>query len=141
MKQYTVIRILGRGACRKFILAQKRGGIDNGSFYAKRILDKDFLIKHKRSIDIMNERGALEKVPGSPYLMGLKHAFQTQTQLNFITDCCHGGDLLDFKREKTKLSENAAKFCRAEIILAVQHLDEIWILHQDIKPTILLGFR
>lgn len=136
-----MIRILGRGACRKFLLARKRAGIDNGSFYAKRILDKDFLIKHKGSIDIMNGRGALEKVPGSPYLMGLKHAFRTQTKLNFITDCCHGGDLLDFKREKMKLSENAAKFCRAEIILAVQHLDEIWTLQQDIKPTIFLGFR
>jgi hypothetical protein len=32
----------------------------------------------------MNERAVLEKVAGSPFLVGLKYAFQTQTNLHFV---------------------------------------------------------
>jgi hypothetical protein len=68
----------------KVCLAQKRGGGDDGTFYAVKTFDKDLIMKHHISKYVMGERAVFEKDTGLPFLVGLKYAFQTKLKLHFI---------------------------------------------------------
>jgi serine/threonine protein kinase len=68
----------------KVCLVRKRGGIDSGSSYAMKIMEKDVFIENKITKFAMDERAVFEKVTDSPFLVGLKYAFQTQSKLFFV---------------------------------------------------------
>jgi hypothetical protein len=65
-------------------MVKKRGGVDDGSFYAMKIVRKDFVIKHNSYEYVMQERDVLKKAIGAPFLMGLKYAFETKGGLCFV---------------------------------------------------------
>jgi hypothetical protein len=65
-------------------VVQKRGGVDSNVLYVMKIVEKDIIIKEDVSTCVMRERAVLEEVTGSPFLVGLKYAFQTQSELHFI---------------------------------------------------------
>eukprot|EP00246_Nothoceros_aenigmaticus_P014858 TRINITY_DN5883_c0_g6_i1.p2 TRINITY_DN5883_c0_g6~~TRINITY_DN5883_c0_g6_i1.p2 ORF type:complete len:101 (+),score=16.58 TRINITY_DN5883_c0_g6_i1:40-303(+) len=71
-----------------------------------------------------------------PFLPTLYASFQTKTHVCLVTDFCPGGDLfllLDKQPTKT-LSEDAATFYAAEVVVALEYLHCMGVIYRDLKP-------
>jgi serine/threonine protein kinase len=69
----------------KVYLVRKRGGVDDGTLYAMKVMQKDRFIRGKKLRElVMTERRVCEKVGGSPFLAKLQYAFQTDSKLHLI---------------------------------------------------------
>ena len=72
----------------------------------------------------------------SPFLVNLKHAFQTETALCLVLDLMTGGDLCYHlnKSPTGRFGAEQARFHAAEILHGVQHLHEHGFVYRDLKP-------
>ena len=76
------------------------------------------------------ERKILQQSLSSPFLVGLKFSFQTDTDLYLVTDFKSGGELFWHLQRETKFSEERARFYIAELILALEHLHKYDIVYR-----------
>lgn len=71
----------------------------------------------------------------NPFIVKLRHAFQTRKKLFLVIDFCPGGDLETLlTQEQGPLPEARARFYIAEIILAMKDLHARNIIYRDLKP-------
>lgn len=129
---FTPFRILGRGGFGE-VWAKKR--TDTGSMYAVKVLLKGSL-KRKRAEELSwNEFHAL-KAMRSPFVVGLKYAFQTPAALHLVIDLVSGGDLCYHlnKSPSGRFSQEVACFYAVEIMLGLRHLHERKYVYRDLKP-------
>ena len=91
----------------------------------------------KQSEAVFRERDALLQLD-NPLILNLHYSFQTDNRLYFVLDLVEGGDLFGQLEKKKHLSENAARFYGAEIVLALKHIHEKGILYRDLKPENIL---
>ena len=68
------------------------------------------------------------------FQVNLVSAFQTEQKVFFVTEYYPGGDLFSLLDQAHKMSENAATFYLAEILLAIEYLHSIDIIYRDLKP-------
>mgnify|MGYP002622703822 CR=1 FL=1 len=101
-----------------------------------KILNKNFLIKHKFLKHAISECNILKK-SSSPFIITLHYAFQTPENLYMILDYCPGSDL-DLHIQFRVFEEEEAKFYIAELILAIEYLHINNILYRDLKPENIL---
>jgi len=66
--------------------------------------------------------------------MKLISAFQTDQKVFLITEYYPGGDMFSLLEQTHKMSERAALFYLAEILLAIEYLHTINIVYRDLKP-------
>ena len=97
-------------------------------------------VKAKRSQQLcLNERKALAAV-NSPFVVNLKYAFVTKTDLFLILDLMTGGDLSFHLKEKKKFSKAECQYYAARIMLGCQALHDKEYVYRDLKPeNILMG--
>jgi len=86
----------------------------------------------------IGERKILQRSLESPFLVGLKFSFQTDTDLYLITDFKSGGELFWHLQKETRFSEERARFYIAELVLALEHLHRYNIVYRDLKPENIL---
>jgi len=102
-----------------------------------KLMDKR-VIKQKRAAKlIVLERQILSQFD-SPFVAGVRYAFQTPTKLHIVTDLYAGGDLEALVMRRGPLTEASAKFLTAQLVIAVRALHERGIMHRDIKPANIL---
>jgi serine/threonine protein kinase len=130
--QFDFFRILGIGAFGTVFLVQKRGGADDGRFYAMKVLKKAHIIQDDAIYYTMTERSVLEAVGQHPFLTTLHYAFQTDSKLYLALDYVCGGDLLNHVYGR-KLTEDDVRFYIGETILALEYLHKLGIIHRDVK--------
>jgi serine/threonine protein kinase len=130
--QFDFLRILGIGGFGTVFLVQKRGGADDGRFYAMKVLKKASIIEEDVSQYIMTERRVLEVVRQHPFLTNLHYAFQTDSKLYLALDYICGGDLLTHSYGR-KLAYDEVRFYIGETILALEYLHKMGIIHRDVK--------
>ncbi|PNF15781.1 hypothetical protein B7P43_G10419 [Cryptotermes secundus] len=135
--QFDFLQILGIGGFANVFLVQKRGGTDDGRFYAMKVIKKASVIEEDVSQYIMTERNVLEVVGKHPFFTSLHYAFQTDTKLYLVLDYICGGDLLNHSYGR-KLSEDVVRFYISETILALEYLHRLGIIHRDVKPENIL---
>lgn len=84
----------------------------------------------------LDERVVLELVRGFPFIITLRHAFQTNSALYMVSDFYAGGNLRTLLGKYTagRMSEEDAKRIMVQIILAVEHLHQLNIIYRDLKP-------
>ena len=70
--------------------------------------------------------------------MKLYWFFQTLEKVYFVMDFLKGGDLFKYLNKIKILSEEHARFYVAQIILALQHLNEKNMVFRDLKPENIL---
>ena len=92
IKDFNLLKTVGRGSFGKVFLAQKITGADAGAQYAIKTLRKDVLHKRGQVEHTRAEREILS-VMQHPFIVSLKCAFQTEQKLYLVTDFCPGGEL------------------------------------------------
>jgi len=86
---FEVLRMLGKGAFGKVVLAQKR---DDGEFYAVKILEKQALLKKDSLEQIKTERNILE-MARHEFIVGLEYCFHSPSRVYFAMKFMQGGEL------------------------------------------------
>jgi serine/threonine protein kinase len=103
-----------------------------------KVLSKKEIIAKKEVAHTIGERKILQRSLDSPFLVGLKFSFQTDTDLYLITDFKSGGELFWHLQKETRFSEERARFYIAELVLALEHLHKYDIVYRDLKPENIL---
>ncbi|TMW66151.1 hypothetical protein Poli38472_003916 [Pythium oligandrum] len=132
VNDFELITIIGRGACGKVLLVQKKDGADEGRLYAMKVLKKDWVMDKDLVRQTMAERQILQDA-NHPYIVPLRYAFQNQDKLYMVMDYYSGGSLRQVLRRRGRFSIKRSRFYLAQILLAIAHLHASNILYRDLK--------
>eukprot|EP00301_Raphidiophrys_heterophryoidea_P022233 c6439_g1_i1.p1 GENE.c6439_g1_i1~~c6439_g1_i1.p1 ORF type:complete len:463 (+),score=115.50 c6439_g1_i1:42-1430(+) len=132
------LQIIGKGSSGRVYLTRVKGEID---LFAMKTYKKYQIIKQDRVANILNERnifGALNH----PFITPLLCAFQDTKQLNLVMEFCPGGELFSLLRKKRdSMTEAAARFYAAEILVVLEYLHAHGITYRDLKAENVLLAR
>ncbi|KAH6585139.1 hypothetical protein BASA61_007062 [Batrachochytrium salamandrivorans] len=127
---FELLKVLGKGSFGKVLQVRKK---DTGRIYAMKVLVKKDIVERQEVQHTLSERNVLIQA-SHPFLVGLKHSFQTPEKLYLILDYKNGGELFFYLQRETAFSEQRAKFYVCELILALEHLHKYNIVYRDLKP-------
>jgi serine/threonine protein kinase len=130
LKDFERIRVLGKGAFGKVILAREK---KTGEVYAMKILKKTHVVNKRQVEHTMSERYVLGRTK-HPFIVGMHYAFQTNEKLIFVLDYCAGGDLYYHISRAGHLPLDRARFYTAELVEALAHLHSRGVVYRDLKP-------
>mmetsp|Transcript_15400 Transcript_15400/g.33140 ORF Transcript_15400/g.33140 Transcript_15400/m.33140 type:complete len:459 (-) Transcript_15400:27-1403(-) len=131
---FTKLKLVGRGGVGKVYLAHLRDS-DPVKVYAVKEMDKADMIERNKVKRVMTEREIFAST-NHPFIISMYASFQTKDKLYFVMDYAAGGEffkVLQSRRNK-RLSEDAAKFYAAEVVLALEYLHSMGFLYRDLKP-------
>lgn len=152
---FEIVCLVGKGGFGKVMLVRLKahgdegvcgvlegfdGGADMGALYAMKVMKKEVLAERNALRDAQAERDILALLGGKlgggecPFIVRLHAAFQSSTRLYLVMDFAAGGEIMWHLRQQAMLSEEAARFYAAELLVALEFLHERRILHRDIKP-------
>ncbi|KAA1466307.1 kinase-like protein [Dentipellis sp. KUC8613] len=134
-RDFEFLKLIGRGTFGRVFQVRKR---DTKRIYAMKVLSKKEIIAKKEVAHTIGERKILQRSLESPFLVGLKFSFQTDTDLYLVTDFKSGGELFWHLQKETRFSEERARFYIAELVLALEHLHKYHIVYRDLKPENIL---
>ncbi|KAF8633677.1 hypothetical protein AX15_001288 [Amanita polypyramis BW_CC] len=134
-RDFEFLKLIGRGTFGKVFQVRKK---DTKRIYAMKVLSKREIVAKKEVAHTIGERKILQRSLESPFLVGLKFSFQTDTDLYLVTDFKSGGELFWHLQRETRFGEERARFYVAELILALEHLHKYNIVYRDLKPENIL---
>ncbi|KAF8528809.1 Pkinase-domain-containing protein [Hysterangium stoloniferum] len=134
-RDFEVLKLIGRGTFGRVFQVRKR---DTKRIYAMKVLSKKEIVAKKEVAHTIGERKILQRSLESPFLVGLKFSFQTDTELYLVTDFKSGGELFWHLQRENRFTEDRARFYIAELILALEHLHKYNIVYRDLKPENIL---
>ncbi|EIW82260.1 Pkinase-domain-containing protein [Coniophora puteana RWD-64-598 SS2] len=134
-RDFEFLKLIGRGTFGKVFQVRKR---DTKRIYAMKVLSKKEIVAKKEVAHTIGERHILQRSLESPFLVGLKFSFQTDSDLYLVTDFKSGGELFWHLQKETRFSEERARFYIAELVLALEHLHKYNIVYRDLKPENIL---
>ncbi|KAF9057362.1 kinase-like domain-containing protein [Panaeolus papilionaceus] len=134
-RDFEFLKLIGRGTFGKVFQVRKR---DTKRIYAMKVLSKKEIVAKKEVAHTIGERKILQRSLESPFLVGLKFSFQTDTDLYLVTDFKSGGELFWHLQRETRFTEERARFYIAELVLALEHLHKYNIVYRDLKPENIL---
>jgi beta-adrenergic-receptor kinase len=131
---FPLFRVLGRGGF-GLVSACKRAY--SGKLYAIKVMSKN-RVKFKKAEKLcLNERVILATVD-SPFIVCLKYAFTTPTDLFLVLDLMMGGDLSFHLRRRGIFTVNESKYYASRILLGIAALHDLSIVYRDLKPENIL---
>lgn len=98
---FEVLRMLGKGAFGKVVLAQKK---DDREFYAVKILEKAALLKKDSLEQIKTERSILE-MARHEFIVGLEYCFHSPSRVYFAMKFMQGGELFQHLKRVRRFEE------------------------------------
>ncbi|KAL4453022.1 hypothetical protein ABPG73_002307 [Tetrahymena malaccensis] len=138
IEDFCMKNVLGKGSFAKVILVKK---IDNGKFYAMKVLKKSKLEKQRHVDNVIAERNILVGV-NHPFVIKLHYSFQNSDKLYFILEFCAGGELFNLLHKVQRFTEDQTRFYIAQIVLAIEHLHSLNIIYRDLKPeNVMIDFE
>nr|AHZ63812.1 neochrome [Dipteris conjugata] len=132
LKHFRPIKPLGSGDTGSVHLVELRG---TGQVFALKAMDKSMMLNRNKVHRARAEREILG-MTDHPFLPTLYASFQTKTHVCLVTDFCPGGDLflLQDKQPNKTMSEQAARFYAAEVVVALEYLHCMGVIYRDLKP-------
>lgn len=140
IKDFTVFRVLGRGAFGAVSYVQRK---DTLSVYAMKKMSKLKIKKNDADWLVVAEKEVLMKV-ASHSLLHLDYALHDDTDCYLLFQVLSGGDLkyhLELieppeggNEREHGFSDKRARFYAAECLLGLEHLHDQNIVYRDIKP-------
>lgn len=134
-RDFEFLKLIGRGTFGRVFQVRKK---DTRRIYAMKVLSKKEIVAKKEVAHTIGERKILQRSLESPFLVGLKFSFQTDTELYLVTDFKSGGELFWHLQRETRFTEERARFYIAELVLALEHLHKYDIVYRDLKPENIL---
>ncbi|KAF8592617.1 kinase-like protein [Ramaria rubella] len=134
-RDFEFLKLIGRGTFGRVFQVRKK---DTKRIYAMKVLSKKEIVAKKEVAHTIGERKILQRSLESPFLVGLKFSFQTDSELYLVTDFKSGGELFWHLQRETRFSEDRARFYIAELVLALEHLHKYDIVYRDLKPENIL---
>lgn len=132
LDDFEMIKLIGKGACGRVKLVRKNHGVDEGHFYAMKVIPKHFIVE-RGLVDAANTEHRIMNEIRHPYIARLKYSFQTSTKLYLLTEYYPGGSLLTQLHIVGRFSIDRVILYAAEMALALSHLHENNILYRDLK--------
>ena len=130
----SIPSVLGRGG---FGLVNACKRCTTGKLYAMKMLNKKRIKMKKAEALCLNERKILADIQ-SPFVVCLKYAFATPTDLYLILDLMTGGDLGFHLSRKGRFSEKETRYYAARTLLGLASMHEKNIAYRDLKPENIL---
>lgn len=144
LSDFTVEQAIGKGGGGQVFLVRPREEskkkfrlASSSQYYAMKVIPKYKVFHSDASLQhTLDERLGLQLAASHPFIVTLRHAFQTEKSLYLLTDFCRGGDLRGLlnRRSKSRLAEEQAVRIFAQIVLAIEHLHSLNIVYRDLKP-------
>lgn len=131
---FTLFRVLGRGG---FGMVNGCKKSTTGKLYAMKMMNKKRIKMRKSEALCINERNILAMVD-SKFIVCLKYAFTTPSDLYLILDLMTGGDLGFHLCRKGRFSVPEAKYYAARVLLGLAAMHELEIVYRDLKPENIL---
>ncbi|KAI5480751.1 AGC/Akt protein kinase [Pseudohyphozyma bogoriensis] len=135
VNDFDFLRMIGKGTFGRVFQVRKK---DTKRIYAMKVLSKREIVAKKEVAHTIGERKILQKSSDSPFLLGLKFSFQSETDLYLVMDYKCGGELFHHLQKEGRFTEDRARFYTAEITLAFEHLHKFDIVYRDLKPENIL---
>lgn len=133
-EDFTLFRVLGRGGFGVVYGCKKS---QSGHLYALKVLDRK-RIKARRAADLcITERNLLSMLD-SPFIVGLKYAYETPAELHLVLDIMTGGDLGYHLRRKGIFNKLETKYYLCRTVLGLRTLHSYNIVFRDLKPDNIL---
>lgn len=129
ISSFKLHSVIGKGSFSNVYLVEK---IDNGIFYAMKVLEKAKTIRDNLKRYVLTEKNVLSSL-NHPFITKLHYAFQSPEHFFLILQYCPGGNLGKAIRI-AKFTESRAKIYAAEILLAIEELHRKNIIFRDLKP-------
>ena len=134
-RDFDILKLVGKGTFGRVFQVRKK---DTRRIYAMKVLSKKEIVAKKEVAHTIGERKILQRSLESPFLVGLKFSFQTESELFLVTDFKSGGELFWHLQRESRFSEERARFYIAELVLALEHLHKHDIVYRDLKPENIL---
>ncbi|KAL4448713.1 hypothetical protein ABPG74_012802 [Tetrahymena malaccensis] len=122
--------VLGKGSFAKVVLVKKK---DTKKLYAMKILKKDYIQRRRQDQNVMVERNLLVEM-NHPFIIKVKHTFQSEKKLYFCLEYCPGGELFNLLYKRERFNEDQTRFYVSQMILAIEFLHEKNVIYRDLKP-------
>ena len=133
-KDFEPLKLLGTGSFGRVLLVRFK---TNNQLYAMKILSKTQLKLTHQEEHTKTERDLMVKIT-SPFLVGIKFAFQDETKLYIVSDFLQGGDMFYHLHSEKNFTEEKAKFYLIEIIFGLEYLHKNNMIYRDLKPENIL---
>ena len=127
---FDFLRMIGKGTFGRVFQVRKK---DTRRIYAMKVLSKREIVAKKEVAHTIGERKILQRSSDSPFLLGLKFSFQTETDLYLVMDYKSGGELFHHLQKEGRFTEDRARFYTAEIVLAFEHLHRFDIVYRCVS--------
>lgn len=134
LDDFILKQTLGTGSSARVHLAKTR--VSN-KYYAIKAINKKDLVSGRQVEHAHNEREILGFV-SHPFMVKLWDTFQSDSHVFLVLDYVPGGELFREIRKNKKLTEDAARFYAAEVLLAIEYLHSQHIVFRDLKPENIL---
>ena len=132
-EHYEMLENLGHG---HFGKVNKCKNKLSGEIYAVKIINK--LDIKLIDLELIEQEKNYLKLIKHPNILSLKDYYEDRKNIYIITECCNGGDLLNYieerNKEKVQISEKIAAKITKTIAEGIRYLNFFGVIHRDIKP-------
>ncbi|KAI8358593.1 kinase-like domain-containing protein [Mortierella sp. GBAus27b] len=134
---FQMIKVLGRGCMGKVMLVREHR---SKKLFAMKAISKEWVILQREIEHTKSERNILANVAriSHPFLIKLRHSFQSNAQLFMVLDYYPGGDIATQLAKWHRFEPARCLFYAAEIVLGIEELHRQGIVYRDLKPENIL---
>jgi 3-phosphoinositide dependent protein kinase-1 len=131
---FTTIRAIGSGAFGQVLEVEDK---ETHRHYAMKVLSKTQMIREKKMKYVKVERDVMLALD-HPNIVRLFVTFQDPSNLYYVVELAHKGDLQKFLNDIYALDIAIARPLLGQVLLALAHMHKARILHRDLKPDNIL---
>ncbi|GLJ16975.1 hypothetical protein SUGI_0293590 [Cryptomeria japonica] len=131
-----LVKRLGQGNMSTVFLAVHR---DTNKAFAVKVMNKEILQQRNAYKMAATEKDILSSL-NHPFLPSLLTHFESENHTFLVMEYCSGGDIsvLRHRQPGQTFPESTIRFYAAEVVIALEYLDEKGILYRDLKPQNIL---
>lgn len=129
LKDFNIVRTLGAGSYGRVVLVQDRY---EGKFYAMKVLEKAKVVRKNQVEHTRNELSLLASL-SFEFIVNMRSYFKDNSNIFFILDFAIGGEMWGHMRKHPHMKEESAMFYAAQMLLALEYLQQRDIVHRDLK--------
>ena len=134
MDDFHILSVLGKGYYGKVLLVKHK---KSKKIYAIKIIPKSMVIKSKQLDVVFSERKFL-KLAKSPFIVGYKFAFQSDSKFYIGLEYVPGGELFYRMQRCGTIPIDQARLYVAEIAVALNYVHQLGYIYRDMKPENIL---